>query len=337
MRLKPLPFHSILGHHCYFFSVTFPFSSSFSEAASRITSFPPFISSTFSSTSNRIGTNVPIPRLFHSSFLSSSRFFFPLRFWLFAIFKSIVTRLTNRFQLRSIVILNARNPFNSSALFAPLFLFPRQREQPGLLRFYSSLFSSFFSPIPKLETENRTRFKQWPSQPPLVSPFFPSTSPPSSRFLLFLLEFSWISQTEVGSKLSLNFVIPNAIIRSSATVTASSRLFRPLFLSSFSVATPTVLLHFPLALFIPSFQLRTRESYWLSAAARVATQPLLVSSFFLSTLLLCPSPVHDFSGCSGSPPPPFLNFHGLFTASCNKTSKLFRSGGSMSISMHVPS
>lgn len=77
MRLKPLPFHSILGHHCYFFSVTFPFSSSFSEAASRITSFPPFISSTFSSTSNRIGTNVPIPRLFHSSFLSSSRFFFP--------------------------------------------------------------------------------------------------------------------------------------------------------------------------------------------------------------------------------------------------------------------
>lgn len=84
-------------------------------------------------------------------------------------------------------------------------------------------------------------------------------------------------------------------------------------------------------------QLRTRESYWLSAAARVATQPLLVSSFFLSTLLLCLSPVHDFSGCSGSPPPPFLNFHGLFTASCNKTSKLFRSGGSTSISMHVPS
>lgn len=76
MQLKPLPFHSILGH-CYFFSVTFPFSSSFSETASRITSFPPFISSTFSSTSNRIGTNVPIPRLFHSSFLSSSRFFFP--------------------------------------------------------------------------------------------------------------------------------------------------------------------------------------------------------------------------------------------------------------------
>lgn len=48
-------------------------------------------------------------------------------------------------------------------------------------------------------------------------------------------------------------------------------------------------------------------------------------------------PLHDFSGCSGSPPPPFLNFHGLFTASCNKTSKLFRSGGSTSISMHVPS
>lgn len=59
--------------------------------------------------------------------------------------------------------------------------------------------------------------------------------------------------------------------------------------------------------------------------------------FLLSTLLLCLSPVHDFSGCSGSPPPPFLNFHGLFTASCNKTSKLFRSGGSTSISMHVPS
>lgn len=33
----------------------------------------------------------------------------------------------------------------------------------------------------------------------------------------------------------------------------------------------------------------------------------------------------------------FLNFHSLFTASCNKTSKLFRSRGGTFVSMHVPS
>lgn len=114
----------------------------------------PFFSSTSNPKNVRIGTNVPIPRFlpFFLSFFPPPPFF-PLCFWFFAIFKSIVTRLTNWLQASLDCDFKREESIQSSALLIPfrsLLLRPSFSIATGTARitsFLTRVFLSFFSPI----------------------------------------------------------------------------------------------------------------------------------------------------------------------------------------------
>lgn len=147
--------HSTLDH-CYFF-VTFSFSFIlFSEAASRITSFPlfPFFFFYFQPEERSYWHERSNPSF--SSFLPfflPPPPFFPLCFWFFAIFKSIVTRLTNWLQASLDCDFKREESIQSSALLIPfrsLLLRPSFSIATGTARitsFLTRVFLSFFSPI----------------------------------------------------------------------------------------------------------------------------------------------------------------------------------------------
>lgn len=211
----------------------------------------------------------------------------------------------------SIQYLGVTNSF-SPLSFSPLSFSPLSfSTATGTARITSTFYSTSFFHLSFLQFPNSRRRivlalnSGRANHPSFLPSFLPCLLPvfPLSFRIFVILKPRPTNKT--GSKLSLNFVIPNAIIQSSVTVTASSRLFRPLFPSSFSVATPTVLLHFPLALYSlfptskPEPENRIGFQRWHEWPRN------LLSSLFLSTLLLClspVSPVHDFSGCSGSLP-----------------------------------